>query len=178
MTRVVSGLKWARPIARPRVIPFTRPRGKKAAGLRYERALAQQFDRCVPGQWWEFQDENGHGYCQTDLVTSVTPGGTLVVLEAKYTWTLEGHHQLEMLYLPVVAWATKRRVLGVLVCKVLVPKMADFVTEVWGDLSGAIARADQGHRSVLHWDGKRPLFAAFGGRHRYSESPAHAGMVG
>ena len=148
MTRVIVGLKWARRApGRPPEIPKGRPRGRKAAGIRYEKDLQHALPMTVCGQWWEFEDVNGHGWCQTDLIGAFGPEGPLVVLEAKLTWTMEAWAQLEGLYIPVVSKAEGRDCLGIQVCKNLKPG----VRNIWTDLGAALGA--EGPRPVWHWMG-------------------------
>lgn len=151
MLRQVNSLQWASPQANG-PFPAKRPgnRGAKAAGLRYERALAKALPSARHGQWFEFRDWNGHGWCQPDLLLPVGDQD-LVVLEAKYTWTEEGFAQLNGLYLPIVRHCTSKVVSGVLVCKVLVPGHRGVVTSSLWD---AIGLARTGTPMVtLHWPG-------------------------
>ena len=144
--RQVNGLLWARRCERPACVPIGRPRGAKAAGVRYERALARALGG-TPGQWFEFEDTFGRGYCQVDLL--LERGEALVVVEAKYTWTREAHSELAGLYLPVVAMALGRTPIGVVACKVLVPGMP---YKASGNLGDCIA----GRAGVFHWIGVGP----------------------
>lgn len=147
--RVISGLKWAQVLAdRPKCIPIGRARGVKAFGVRYEKTLAKQFPSEARGKWFEFEDRNGLGFCQVDLLLGQL--GRLIVLEAKYTWTLAGHVELETLYLPVVEEAFGLPVKGVQVCRNLTPQTLD-VAEIFHSVESA-ARAGGG-RSVWHWMG-------------------------
>lgn len=148
--RQISGLLWAGVCERPRSIPVSRPRGRKAAGVRYERELAKALPAALHGQWFQFQDRNGPGHCQTDLLLETDQG--LAILEAKYTWTEHGHRQIEGLYKPVLIKAFRREVLGLVVCRVLTPDVAR--GEVCSDLPTALARAASGRRTVLHWIGQ------------------------
>lgn len=145
--REVSGLQWAVPCARPGCIPRSRPRGAKAAGLRYERELAKALPQAKHGQWWEFRDARGRGFCQTDLLLPLGTG--TLVLEAKYTWTPEGHSQLERLYLPVVRKAGHSWAVGVVVCRALLPSTPR--EAICGSLGEAYSRAALGLPAVLHW---------------------------
>lgn len=147
--RIVKGLKWAR-IGEGPELPLRRPRGAKALGLRYERALARALPGAIHGQWWEYEDLNGHGWCQSDLIMRV--GAELVVLEAKYSWVEKGHEQMEELYMPVIEAALGQRPLGIEVCK----NLRYGVRHVNSDLDKAIAQA-RVSRSVLHWLGVGPL---------------------
>ncbi len=148
MSRVIAGLVSARACSRPSCIPKSRPRGKKAAGLRYERDLAKAVGG-VHGQWFEFQDSRGHGWCQPDLFFE--RDGVVFVLEAKYTWTEAGYRQLECLYKPVLGFALRKRVFGMVVCKVLLPKME--IAHLCRDLDSACEAAASGGRVALHWIG-------------------------
>ena len=155
MTRIVQGLKWARVLdAWPQCIPASRARGAKAQGVRYERALARALPAAKHGQWFEFEDSNGRGFCQVDLMLQLANG--VLVLEAKYTWTPEGHCQVEQLYGPVVGKAWGLPVRGLVVCKRLVPGMPGSVV-VTGDLEGALVQLASGARVVLHWLGGTTL---------------------
>lgn len=126
-----------------------RPRGAKAAGLRYERLLAKALPAAKHGQWFEFEDQNGKGLCQVDLMIQLLSG--VLILEAKYTWTAEGHAQIEQLYMPVVAAAWGVPTAGLVVCKKLVPGMQGVA--VAGDLDTALRHLAVGQRTVLHWLG-------------------------
>jgi len=148
MSRRIEGLLWARPAQRPAGMPFGRPRGAKAQGLRYERLLAQALPSAKHGQWFEFEDANGRGVCQTDLLLG--RNGRCVVLECKYTWTPDGHQQLERLYLPVVQMALQRPVVGVVAAKKLVMGLP---VQVASDLDEAMRIAMEGRRVVWHWTG-------------------------
>lgn len=149
MIRRVEGLRWARASESGPRLPAARPRGAKAAGLRYERALARALPGWKHGQWWEFEDRRGHGWGQTDLFAAVGPA--VVLMEAKYTYTREAWEQLEGLYGPVVEEALGRRVVGIEVCRALTPLVED--CEVTGELGEAIRLALRGRRVVLHWLG-------------------------
>lgn len=146
MKRKVQGLRWATLCDRPTCIPVSRPRGAKAAGLRYERMLAKAMPEALRGQWFEFEDQNGRGFCQTDLLLPIT-FGRVAVLECKYTWTWEGLTELEQLYLPVVREALKKDVIGLMVCKKLTPNSG----QVSGSLGEALQAAAGGKPAVWHW---------------------------
>ncbi len=147
--RIIDGLVAAHACARPATIPVGRPRGKKAAGVRYEKLLAAAIPAAKHGQWWRFVDVKGPGYCQTDLLLATDWG--FAILEAKYTWTEVGHQQVARLYKPVVEFATGQRAFGIEVCKVLTPA----VEREWvcSSLDEAIGRASAGYKTVLHWLG-------------------------
>lgn len=139
--------------SRPSVIPVGRPRGAKLAGLRYERTLAKALPAAKHGQWFQYMDSTGRvRYCQTDLLLSW--GGDLLVLECKYTWTLEGHRQLETLYVPILRHLCGlRHVAGFVVAKRLTDEVRRSRIVVTGDLTVAAKAAREGHRVCWHWLG-------------------------
>ncbi len=152
--RHIKGLISADSCARPSNIPKSRPRGRKAAGLKYERDLACGLKLGKApiwhGQWFKFVDANGIGVCQTDILLKTGLG--IAILESKYTWTPDGHTQLDKLYIPVVEKAHPGTpAFGIVVCKVLTQD----VNPEWicRDLQSAIARASSGRKTVLHWVG-------------------------
>jgi hypothetical protein len=152
MKRQIIGLKWAKPCGRPAAIPIGRPKGRKAAGLRFEKAIGQQLLGARRGQWFEFEDRNGHGWCQVDFL--LPWAGRAVVIEAKYTWTEDGHRELEGLYLPVVEQAGFARPIGIVISRNLVPVRGRLA--VRSTLGEAVEAAEDG-RVVLHWLGVGPL---------------------
>jgi hypothetical protein len=157
MTRVIEGLRWAKLLdERPGFIPNSRPRGAKAMGLRYERALAKAMPFAKRGLWFEFCDGNGLGVCQTDFIIELERG--VLVLEVKYSWVSEAHLQLEGLYLPVVSMALARRARGLVVCKNLTPNMPSDVQVI-----GNVVEWPEGpSRTVLHWPFVKGLGTAIG----------------
>ncbi len=149
MSRQISGLIWAKPCSRPGCIPQSRPRGKKAAGIRYERDLAQALPGAIHGQWFEFQDSAGHGWCQPDLF--LREKDAIFVLEAKYTWKRGASKQISGLYKPVLEAAFGLPVLGIVVCKVLTRETPK--GSVCSSLEEAKQRAAGPWPVVLHWIG-------------------------
>lgn len=147
--RRVEGLVWAR-LAKE--VPWgprrRRPRGAKALGLNYEDKLARALPAAEHGVWFEFADRHGRGFCQPDLI--LRSRGAMVVLEAKYTWCPEGYSQVDELYKPVLEKTYGLRVVGIQVCKVLVPELEG---EVTSSLEGAIGTAMAGGLVTLHWLG-------------------------
>lgn len=151
MARTIRGLKWARTCQRPGGLPQARPRGAKAAGLRYERSLASALPcPAKHGQWFEFEDSAGRGICQPDLL--VNWQGHLLVLEAKYSWCPEGHQQIDGLYLPVVGLALRRPVSGLVVVRRMLGQMPSWARRA-SSLDEAASLALAGHRVVWHWLG-------------------------
>jgi hypothetical protein len=115
MHRVIKELAWAAHSKRPPGLPFGRCRGTAAIGLRYERKVAAQFPSAIHGQWWNFCDAAGLGYCQTDVVLLLF--GHLIILECKLTDCLSGRAQLAELYVPVVSKALARPAHGIIVAR-------------------------------------------------------------
>lgn len=151
--RRVVGVKWASIVERPDSIPLPKPsqiRGAKAAGLRYERLFARQFPQSLHGQWFEYEDRSGHGYCQPDLIVSFLPR-CLMVFEVKYTLNAEAFLQLNDLYLPVVKVAMNAPVFGCVVARNLVPSSGMVVSDLGDAVSWAIKNGDV---PVLHWVGQ------------------------
>src|SRR5215468_9863777 len=109
--RPADNIYWARPVERPSFIPVSRPKGAKAAGLRYERAFAAYLKPmgCVAGQWFEFEDRTGVRYCQTDIIFPLNRR-LFALIEVKYTLVDRAYDQLLDLYGPVVEAAYNTRV--------------------------------------------------------------------
>lgn len=149
------GLICASACNRPIGLPHGRPRGAKAQGLRYERALARALPWAKHGQWFEYRDRLGLWHCQVDLLAEL-PSGEALVIEAKYTWTMAGHAQIDQLYRPVVGMALRKPVIGLVVCRTLLPETAR-MAKVTGDLGEGIELARQGHRVVTQWLGRSAL---------------------
>ena len=157
MHRRIEGLKRAIPLSdRPSCIPLSKLRGAKAAGLRFERALHKSLKGSILGQWFEFEDALGHGYCQTDLLFSlpVRPkGGLVVVVECKYTLVPGAHSKLSSLYIPIVEKALGCRAAGVVVVKNLDPRYRR--GRIFTSLhDAAYAAFDSGYPTLLQWSGQ------------------------
>lgn len=148
MARHIVGLEWARPCARPKAIPQARLRGTRAQGLAFERALAKACPWARHGQWFEFADANGLGWCQPDLFAFIE--GRCVVLEAKLTDVAAAREQLERLYSPILAHCFGAPVVGVPVVKFLSKCRGESPAP---DLRSALAAP----RPLLHWLGRGPF---------------------
>lgn len=152
--RIIRNLAWAIPCKRPNCIGHGRPRGVKRLGVVYERLLAEELGGdWKHGQWFEFEDQNGHGYCQPDFVRVVDDAA--VVLEAKLTWLPEAHQQIDLLYRPVLEAVFDRQVVGVVVAKRLVAGMNAAIAH---NLPSALEAARAVPRVALHWTGKTSLY--------------------
>jgi hypothetical protein len=149
--RRVEGLIWGVPLgARPDCIPVSRPRGAKALGVKYEKALAGALPGWKHGQWFQFKDINGYGYCQVDLMIELE--ACVIVLEAKHTWVASGHRQITELYKPVLEKVYKKPVIGILVCKNLTGQTPQ--GGIVGGLGEALSRVEKIGPVVWQWLGR------------------------
>ena len=92
--------------------PFIRQpkkRGRKWAGIKYERAAHEYFCELLapyytPGPWISFVDgpSGEHRFCQPDGLIIQPERGRVTIVEFKYTHTELAYWQLFHLYLPVV----------------------------------------------------------------------------
>lgn len=149
--RQIIGLRSAVPCGRPAVIPKSRPRGAKAEGLRYEKLAAKALPGANHGQWFAFEDLNGPGYCQPDLIWNRP--GEIWVADCKLTWTPYAFAQLGELYVPVLEKAYGRRVRPLIIAKHLTRETP--VSSIVGSVSEAIISPHP--FPVVHWIGKGPL---------------------
>lgn len=157
MPRVVDRLQWARPCERPSVLPRRRVnyRNIQAVGLRYEKAVGSavrdlKWGKVLCGQWFEFCDVHGHGYCQTDVL--IVRQFDVIVLECKLTEVLDARIQLKHLYLPVVEKVFDRLARGVVVARHLTRTTE--TDRVFDNLPAALIA---GHCATLHWIGRGPI---------------------
>ncbi len=156
MKRAVRGFLEAKECERPKCIPLGRPRGAKAEGLRYERALLKAIGPSARGGcWFSFSDSEGQGFCQTDIL--LLKKDVVYVLECKLSWTEEAEQSLRRLYLPIVQAVFGRPARGIVCCENLRRGMP-WTTRVVGSLDEAIASAAWPGGVVLHWRRKTPLF--------------------
>lgn len=154
LPRQIAGLQWARPLAaKPTFRPEPRPSPAKRAGLAYERRVAATVGFGRHGDWFEFLDSSGPGYCQPDIWGPDGKGG-IVVLECKLTWTLSARLQIQGLYGPVLEHIFKCPARGVIICKNLLPTTPRGL--VYGDLREAMGRATSQNPTICHWPGKFP----------------------
>src|SRR5215831_6183084 len=136
---------------RPDCIPMSKPKGAKAAGLRFERALHKALPGSLHGQWFEFEDQDGFGYCQTDLIFPL--GGIYVVIEAKYTLVPGAHSKLSSLYIPVVSQAFGCEACGVVIVKNLDPRYRR--GRIYTDIqAAALSSLESGYPTLIQWSGQ------------------------
>lgn len=153
--RSIVGLQYAAMCLRPAHIPVSRPKGAKAAGLRYERALAASIPRANHGQWFEFHDLNGPGHCQMDLL--LVGKKQIVIIECKLTNVDEGRKQLEGLYVPVAqkVWP-EHKVLGIVAARHLSKEQNLSLVE--SNLQDAVNKANvEGVFPTFHWLERTPI---------------------
>jgi hypothetical protein len=173
--RQIRDLEWAKTCLWPGAIPHPRPRkgSAKAAGLAYERALARQLGpEATPGQWFEFCDSAGHGWCQTDLL--LVGRQQVLVMEVKYSWVPDAQAKLAGLYLPVVQRALGRPALGLVVAKRLTVETRG-QARVAASLGDAVALARAGQKVVWHWlgPGSGPCVAGLRPAPPLTAAPVH-----
>lgn len=127
---------------------MNRPRGAKAAGLRYERALAKAIPLALHGQWFQYRTPDGPAWCQTDLL--LLGKKRAVVIEVKLSDYLGARVQLQNLYLPVLRAAYPHlEPFGVIVLRSLEQVPADM--EVFESLAPALRSQDT---PLIHWLGQ------------------------
>lgn len=153
--RSVRGLKWARSCERPSFVHNGPKRGVKRQGIRYENAfagaLSAEFPQAKHGQWWEFEDDNGRGFCQTDVL--LTGPQAAVVFECKLSLVAEAFVQLSDLYLPVVQRALALPASGIVVTRHL---RRGSGAPIVAQLSEALLIAPT-EIPILHWLERTPL---------------------
>lgn len=150
MFRPLEGLKFAVESKCP--WGRARPRGAKAAGLRYEKAFARAMPQAKHNPWFAFIDRNGAGNCSPDFVLELDD--CLVVFECKLSDKSYAKDQLRLLYVPIVERVYGKSVRAIVVTKILRP---------WSDTSrvvGTMAEAIEMAKHTiptLHWLGRGKL---------------------
>ena len=147
-------VSFAEPCLRPAWLKNSRPRGVKALGLRYERAVAKALPEATHGQWFRYllEGDREPRWCQTDLLWKSAT--RTLVLEVKLSYTDAGMIALQNMYLPVVRKAFGLPVGGIQICKNLRPGIQ---VPIFSTLALAEASAKLAQPCVLHWMGKGPL---------------------
>lgn len=151
--RHIYGLKTATALLeRPSCIPAGRPRGAKAAGIRYEKAVFEALEGGIRGQWFQYEDENGPGYCQPDIIYPFLPD-FFAIIEVKYTLVPGAHQKLNQLYIPVASLALKAPCAGVVIVKNLDPRYRR--GKIYTDLrTAAEISFHRGYPTLLQWAGQ------------------------
>lgn len=158
---IVSDLRSAKLLGeRPACIPIGRPRGAKAAGMRFQRAVGAALEvklghQVLLGPWFEYLDGSVRRYCQPDFIIYRPAHADFVVAEAKLTWNFEAYEQLWRLYVPVVRQYAAKPVCTMLIVRNLTretPKQA-----VFDNFSAALAAAHGAACPIFHYLGRGPL---------------------
>jgi hypothetical protein len=149
--RRVEGLQWVFPRANP--WPRARLRGSRAAGIRFQKAVARAIPGSTTDLWFEFLDAHGLGCCSPDIILNIR--GTLYVLECKLTAVPEADAQLGGLYLPILAHYTGREARGIVVVRHLRPQID--TSRVRADLRACLHDATPTYFPILHWLGRGPI---------------------
>lgn len=103
---------------RPSFIPKPRPRGVKAAGYRFERAVGALLARYYPsvhsGAWFEYQDRASRRVCEIDHYVVFLH--YVLLVECKLSETEAAWEQMN-LYAPILAKHYSRPVARVQACR-------------------------------------------------------------
>ena len=106
---IIRGLRWAKALdERPGFISSPRIKGIQRAGLIYENRIANYMKALygkdvLHGQWYQFEDRRGLGWCQPDII--ILPNRNrkfLLVIECKLKATRKAWVQLNYLYRPIL----------------------------------------------------------------------------
>ncbi len=106
---IIRGLRWAKALdERPGFISSPRIKGIQRAGLIYENRIANYMkalygEDVLHGQWYQFEDRRGLGWCQPDII--ILPNRNrkfLLVIECKLKATRKAWVQLNYLYRPIL----------------------------------------------------------------------------
>lgn len=105
MSHCLVDLRACQPLAaRPKFIPKARLRGRRAAGLTFERkvgkVLSVLFSHVHSGVWFEYHDSKRSGVCQIDHYV-LRPGMVLLV-ECKLSESDDAWEQMSRLYAPIL----------------------------------------------------------------------------
>lgn len=80
---------------------------RQKQGLAYELHVHRHLESIhglyyIAGQWWKYFAGDRVRYCQTDGILLVPEKRTAIILEVKYSHTVDAYWQLENLYLPLL----------------------------------------------------------------------------
>lgn len=151
--RQIYGLQSAAALLeKPACIPQGRPRGAKAAGIRFEKSVFEALPGGIRGQWFQYEDVNGTGYCQPDIIYPFLPD-FFAIIEVKYTLVPGAHQKLSQLYIPVAEKALKCPCAGVVIVKNLDPRYRR--GKIYTDLATAAEIAfHRGFPTLVQWAGQ------------------------
>lgn len=94
----------------PSFIRPSRPRGRRAAGVRYEKHVQEVFEKLTPtyirSPWIRFYVRGGQRerWCQPDGFFFDIRTGVITIVEIKYQHTTKSWWQLRKLYEPLLAY--------------------------------------------------------------------------
>ena len=139
--RIIKGLRWAKALeCQPPFIHEKKVRGSRKAGLIYERKVANYLEALYPGrvrhgQWFEFEDHRGKGWCQTDVLVMPVEDGPLILIEIKLSHRPAAERKLKAMYLPVVlaVWPDTP-IVRIQVCKNLTKGFDDVLIDTLDDV--------------------------------------------
>lgn len=108
-------------------------KGAAGAGLYYEKRVADWFtahfgeDRVIHGAWFAYEDDNGTGWCQPDLLLFPPNNEELVLVgECKLKASKKAEERLQNMYMPLVSILyPNHSVVGVQFCRHLIPRAKD-----------------------------------------------------
>jgi hypothetical protein len=105
------------------------------------------------GQWYEYQADGQHGWCQPDVVVPLA--GAVLILECKLKNVEQAQGQLVQLYLPVIRACYARPTWAAIVVRSLSALPSGSL--VARNLLEALQMAKQDVVPVLHWLGRGPI---------------------
>lgn len=100
--------EWVRPSERPQFLQEPQRRTKRQRqGISYERLVHSKLQdqhglNYIAGQWWRYSTGGRVRFCQTDGILLVPEKRMLVLIEVKYSHTVDAFWQLENLYVPIL----------------------------------------------------------------------------
>lgn len=124
--RLLSNLRTVKVVDKaPGFLTRGRRSASQAAGIYYERKVAEYFeahfgeDKVIHGPWLHFEDDEGHGWCQPDLIVW-PPHRTKIIWvgECKLKASKEAEERLINMYIPCVSMLyPKHKIVGVQFCR-------------------------------------------------------------
>lgn len=152
--RKIEGLFWAQWTPTQPHHTGGKLSGSAARGMTYQRKCTKEIRRISGGgsvldpKWWiRFEDENGLGWAQPDIVLDYEDEGVLYILECKLTHHEFAHLQLESLYSPLLDYTHPGRE------HVLVEMFKNFGGAKMGtQISNLDDALNKAHEGILHWN--------------------------
>jgi len=140
---VINKLQWAKALdERPSFIPSPRLTGVKRAGVLYEKRVAEYMkaiygeENVLYGQWYNYKDRRGEGYCQSDIVILPHKGKKeIIIMECKLKSRKIAQIQLRYLYRPIIQHLyPDSPIIMVQVCKFLNKELKGVIIDDTNDL--------------------------------------------